>query len=68
MSKAERIKWLRAQCHQPLKVYDKDDPPMKVGSIYPNMHGFTSHAIKKELEFLVEKSDPSRCQAFCFEV
>ncbi|WVZ64844.1 hypothetical protein U9M48_014311 [Paspalum notatum var. saurae] len=50
-------------------IYDKDDPPMAVGTLYPNMHDFrvalSSHAIKHEFEYLIEKSGPGRCRAFC---
>ncbi|WVZ51360.1 hypothetical protein U9M48_002512, partial [Paspalum notatum var. saurae] len=50
-------------------VYDKADPPMKVGSIYPNMNAFrlalASHAIKNEFEFDIEKSEPGRYRVYC---
>ena len=45
-------------------AYNKDDPPMEEGSIYPNMHGFklalATHAIKNEFEYNIEKSEPRR--------
>jgi len=44
--------------------YDKDDPPMSVGSIYPSMSIFrlalASHAIKHEFEYDIDKSGPGR--------
>ncbi|KAJ1270386.1 hypothetical protein BS78_06G048800 [Paspalum vaginatum] len=50
-------------------TWDKDDPPMTVGTIYPNMHDFrlalSSHSIKHEFEYLIEKSDPGRCRVSC---
>jgi len=53
----------------PVVVYDKEDPSMSVGSIYPNMREFrialSQHAIKHEFEFNIEKSDPGRVRAYC---
>ena len=50
-------------------AYNKDDPPMEVGSIYPNMSEFklalATHAIKKEFEYNIEKSEPGRYRAYC---
>ncbi|KAK3153585.1 hypothetical protein QOZ80_2BG0177830 [Eleusine coracana subsp. coracana] len=55
--------------HVPVVAYDKDDPPMSVGSIYENMEVFklaiAQHAIKREFEFNIEKSDPGRFRAYC---
>lgn len=55
--------------HIPVVAYDKDDPPMHVGSIYPNMEVFrlaiAQHAIKNEFEFNIEKSEPGRFRAYC---
>lgn len=49
--------------------YDRDDPPMSVGSLYPNMVQFrlalSQHAIKNEFEYNTEKSDPERMRAYC---
>jgi hypothetical protein len=49
--------------------YDKEDPPMSVGSIYSNMQEFklalAQHAIKHEFEYNTEKSDPGRVRAYC---
>jgi hypothetical protein len=49
--------------------YDKEDPPMVVGSTYPNMAEFkialSQHAIKKEFEFNMEKSAPYRFRPYC---
>lgn len=45
-------------------MYDKDNHPMVVGSIYPNMLVFkvalTSQAIKHEFEYDIKKSDPRK--------
>jgi hypothetical protein len=53
----------------PVLTYDKDDPPMNVGNIYPNMYDFrialSQHAIKREFEFNIEKSDPGRVRVYC---
>ena len=55
--------------HNPEVVYDKDDPPMAVGTIYPSMSEFklalASHAIKYEFEYNIEKSDPGRYRVYC---
>ena len=54
--------------HIPEVVYDKDDPPMTVGSIYHNIDAFklalSSHAIKHEFEYNTEKSEPGRFRAY----
>ena len=53
----------------PIVAYDRDDPPMSVGSVYPNMKQFklalNQHAIKHEFEYLTKKSDPGRVRAYC---
>ena len=53
----------------PIVAYDRDDPPMSVGSVYPNMKQFklalNQHAIRHEFEYLTEKSDPGRVRAYC---
>ena len=50
--------------HTPNVDYDKNDPPMAVGTMYPNMKEFkvalSQHAIKHEFKFNIEKSAPSR--------
>ncbi|WVZ49879.1 hypothetical protein U9M48_001202 [Paspalum notatum var. saurae] len=50
-------------------VYDKVDPPMEVGSIYPNMNVFrlalATHTIKNEFEIDIEHSEPGRYRAYC---
>ena len=55
--------------HAPTVVYDKDNPPMTVGSIYRNMAEFklalAQHAIKNEFEYNTEKSEPGRFRAYC---
>jgi len=46
---------------RPIVAYDRNDPPMSVGSVYPNMKQFklalNQHAIKHEFEYLTEKSE-----------
>jgi hypothetical protein len=53
----------------PLMAYDRDVPPMSVGSLYPNMEQFklalSQHAIKHEFEYDTKKSDPGRLRAYC---
>jgi hypothetical protein len=55
--------------HIPNMDYDKEDPPMEVGSTYPNMAEFkialSQHAIKHQYEFNTEKSTPQRFRAYC---
>lgn len=49
--------------------YDRDDPRMSVGKLYPNMKKFrlalSQHAIKNEFEYNTNKSDPERIIAYC---
>ncbi|CAN6289119.1 unnamed protein product [Urochloa humidicola] len=53
----------------PIIAYDRDDLPMSVGSLYPNIKEFrmalSQHAIRHEFEFNTEKSDPGRLRAYC---
>uniref|UniRef100_A0A453RM32 Transposase MuDR plant domain-containing protein n=2 Tax=Aegilops tauschii subsp. strangulata TaxID=200361 RepID=A0A453RM32_AEGTS len=55
--------------HAPNIEYDKDDPPMTEGFIYPNMKEFklalSQHAIKHEFEYNTEKSAPCRFRGYC---
>ena len=55
--------------HTPNVDYDKIDPLMAVGTMYPNMKEFkvalSQHAIKHEFKFNIEKSVPSRYQVYC---
>ncbi|KAF0911781.1 hypothetical protein E2562_012282, partial [Oryza meyeriana var. granulata] len=55
--------------HLPIAAYDKDDPPMKVGSIYPNINEFrlaiAQHVIKKEFEFNIIRSESGQYTANC---
>lgn len=55
--------------HIPNAEYDKEDPPMAVGSTYPRMKEFklalSQHAIKHEFEYNTEKSAPYRFRAYC---
>ena len=50
-------------------AYNKDDPPMEEGNIYPNMHEFklalATHAIKNEFEYNIEKSESGRYRMYC---
>jgi hypothetical protein len=49
--------------------YDKEDPPMTVGSTCPNMTEFKlalqTHGIKHEFDFNTKKSAPYRFTAYC---
>ncbi|KAL6620789.1 hypothetical protein ACP70R_035928 [Stipagrostis hirtigluma subsp. patula] len=50
-------------------AYDKDDPPMCEGSIYPSIEEFrvalAQHSVKHGFEYNIEKSDPQRLRAYC---
>jgi hypothetical protein len=50
-------------------VIDKYNPPMDVGSIYPNIATFklslATHAIKNQFEYNTEKSESGRVRAYC---
>jgi hypothetical protein len=52
----------------PVMAYDRDVPPMSVGSLYPNMEQFklalSQHAIKHEFEYDTKKNDPGRLRAY----
>lgn len=49
--------------------FDKEDPPMTVGSKYSNIDEFklalSYYAIKNEIEYDTEKSDPGRMILHC---
>jgi hypothetical protein len=49
--------------------YDRDNPPMEVGSTYPNIEEFrlalSQHAIKNEFEYNMKKSEPDRYTTYC---
>lgn len=49
--------------------YDKENPPMTVGSLYHDIKEFKlalcQHAIIKEFEFNTEKRDPRRVRVYC---
>lgn len=53
----------------PIFSYDKEDPPMVVGSTHVDMKQFklalSHHAIKHGFEFDTEKSDPRRMRVYC---
>jgi hypothetical protein len=55
--------------HAPNVEYNKEDPPMTVGSIYPNMDEFrlalSQHAVKREFEYNTEKSTQRRFRGYC---
>lgn len=55
--------------HLPTTTYDKNDPPMIKGSTYPNIDEFrlaiAQHAIKKEFEYNIIKSEPRKFTASC---
>ncbi|EAZ12043.1 hypothetical protein OsJ_01924 [Oryza sativa Japonica Group] len=55
--------------HIPIATYDKNDPPMIVGSVYPNINEFrlaiAQHAIKKEFEYNIIRSEPGQFTASC---
>ena len=54
---------------KPLFFYDRDNPNMSVGTLYPSMPQFIlaikQHAIVKEFELGTEKSNPERFREFC---
>ena len=54
---------------EPLYFYDRDNPDMSVGQIYPSMPEFRmavkQHSIVKEFELGTEKSDKKRFRGFC---
>jgi hypothetical protein len=54
---------------EPLFFYDRDNPDMFVGTLYPSMPEFKlavkQHSIVKEFELGTEKSDPKRFRGFC---
>ena len=49
--------------------YDKKDPPMSVGTVYSAMDAFkialTTHAVKYEFNYDIEKSDTWRYRVNC---
>jgi hypothetical protein len=53
----------------PLIVYDKEDPPMTIGSIYSSITVFkvalSQHAMKNERKFDHKKSGPDRVRVHC---
>ncbi|RLN18050.1 uncharacterized protein C2845_PM02G15230 [Panicum miliaceum] len=55
--------------HIPNVEYDKEDPPMSVGTSYPSMKEFklvlSQHAMKHEFEYNTTKSAPHRFRAYC---
>ncbi|XP_037482216.1 uncharacterized protein LOC119360839 [Triticum dicoccoides] len=55
--------------HAPNIEYDQQDPPMTVGSTYPNMEVFklalSQHAVKRDFEYNTEKSTQRRLRAYC---
>lgn len=57
------------EANEPLFFYDRDNPEMTVGTLYPSMPEFRlavkQHAIVKDFELGTEKSDKSRFRGFC---
>jgi hypothetical protein len=55
--------------HMPDAKYDKKDPPMIVGSVYRDIYAFklalTSHTVKHEFHYDIEKSDTGRYKVYC---
>ncbi|RLM74507.1 hypothetical protein C2845_PM15G04000 [Panicum miliaceum] len=55
--------------HHQIVDYDEEDPPMNVGSTYPNMSEFKlalcQHAIKYEFEFRTKHSSKHRFRVYC---
>lgn len=53
----------------PTVAYDEENPPMTVGTLYPNIERFrmalSQYAIKGEFEYNIEKSEPGRIRAYC---
>lgn len=53
----------------PVVAYDMDDPPMTVGTVYPSIKmlrlAMAQYAIKREFEYDIEKSEPTRFRANC---
>jgi hypothetical protein len=54
---------------EPMFFYDRDNPEMTVGTLYPSMDEFRlalkQHAVVKDFELGTEKSDKSRFRGFC---
>jgi hypothetical protein len=59
--------------HEPdlmaLAEYDKNNPPMTVGSMYVDMFDFkmalATHAAIREFQYFIEKSDIGRYKVYC---
>ena len=49
--------------------YDKNDPPMAVGTMYSDMNAFklalATHATKYEFQYKIEKNDKTRYRVYC---
>ena len=58
---AFRVRWVIS--------YDKNNPPMDVGTIYPTMEEFKmalrQYAINNEFDLVTGKSDKMRYRCFC---
>lgn len=56
--------------NEPLRAWNRDNPEMKVGTVYPCMKDFRTavkqHAIVEEFELGTEKSDKKRFRGFCY--
>lgn len=59
----------REPSKKPDADYDKNDPPMAVGTMYSDMNAFklalATHATKYEFQYNIEKSDKSRYRVYC---
>jgi hypothetical protein len=48
----------------PVIEYDRDNPPIKEGSIFPSMtdcrNALATYCINDEFDFVIDKSEPSR--------
>jgi hypothetical protein len=59
----------REPSQKPDADYDKNDPPMAVGTMYSDMNAFklalATHATKYEFQYNIEKSDKSRYRVYC---
>jgi len=60
---------IEVEANEVILEYDKEDPPMSVGTSYPSMKEFklalSHHAIKHEFAYNTAKSAPHRFRAYC---
>jgi hypothetical protein len=59
----------REPAQKPDAHYDKNDPPMAVGTMYSDQNAFklalATHATKYEFQYNIEKCDKSRYRVYC---